>query len=187
MPPVAIARLAHDLPGLPVKRQRLRAGHAAPGIKADRPRRKRCRRGLAAEQLLGRRPRIIGLGKRRQRLGVDAAQVLRGCGHREQRERKHNRDACPRAAYPCLQPHRSHANMGSAHCAKPVMNAPRPIATDKDSLGRWRSGPFRDRSGGDIARLSAGNRAGTARTFASRSSNFHYRKGLLDALLAESA
>src|SRR5271165_6853129 len=68
MPPIAVARLAHHLPGLAVEGQRFRAGEATPGIKADGTRRERCRRRLAAKQFLGRRRWIVGICQRRQRV-----------------------------------------------------------------------------------------------------------------------
>jgi hypothetical protein len=77
MPPIAIARLAHHLPSLAVEGQRFRAGDATLGIKADGMRRQRCRRRFAVKQFLGRRHRIVRVCQRGQRLGIDAAQVLR--------------------------------------------------------------------------------------------------------------
>ena len=71
--PIAVARQPHDLPGRAGDRQRHRAGEAAVGIGADRPRRTGKRRQLAAEQILGRRRRRIRIGERRQRLRIERA------------------------------------------------------------------------------------------------------------------
>ena len=72
MAPVAVARQPHHLPGLAVDRHRDGAGEAALGVEADRARLQRRRRGAAAEQFLGGRLRIVGIGERRQRLRIDA-------------------------------------------------------------------------------------------------------------------
>ena len=80
MAPVAVARQPHHLPGRAVDRQRHAAGEAAVGVVADRARRHRGRRGLAAEQFLGRGFRIVRMFERRQRLRVHGAEVLRGRG-----------------------------------------------------------------------------------------------------------
>ncbi len=80
MAPVAVARQPHHLPGLAVDRQRDAAGEAAVGVVADRARRERRGRRLAAEQVLGRRVGIVRLCERRQRLRIERAAVLRGGG-----------------------------------------------------------------------------------------------------------
>jgi hypothetical protein len=77
MAPVAVAREPHHLPGGAVDRQRLGAGEAAFGVESDHLRLELRRRGLAAEQFLGRIVGIVGLGERRQRLWVERAQILR--------------------------------------------------------------------------------------------------------------
>ena len=59
--------------------QGLVAGDAAMGVKAEHARRHRRRQHLAAEQLLGGDLRIVRVGKRRQRLRIDRALVLRPC------------------------------------------------------------------------------------------------------------
>src|SRR5262249_17349212 len=78
--PVAIARQPHDLPGLAVDRQRLRAGEAAVRVEADRAGREAGRGRLAAEQFLGRQLWIVRIGERRQRLWLERALVLRRRG-----------------------------------------------------------------------------------------------------------
>ena len=77
MPPVAVARKPHHLPGLAADRQCGSAREAAFGIKADGARRKLSRCLFAGEQLLGRRGRAGGLGERRQRLRIERALILR--------------------------------------------------------------------------------------------------------------
>jgi hypothetical protein len=77
MPPIAVAREPHDLPGGAIDRQRLGAGEAAFGIEAEHLRLELRWRGLAAEQFLGRIVGIVGLGERGQRLGLEGAQILR--------------------------------------------------------------------------------------------------------------
>src|SRR5258706_1238818 len=76
MPPIAIARQPHHLPGLAIDRQRFRTGNAALGVEADHVRRHRRRQDLAAEQLPGAEFRIVWIGQRRQRRCIDAALVL---------------------------------------------------------------------------------------------------------------
>ena len=84
MAPVAVARQPHHLPGLAVDRQRHAAGEAALGVEADGARRhRRRRRRPPAEQLLGRRLRIVGMRQRRQRLGIERAVILRVRGCRQ--------------------------------------------------------------------------------------------------------
>ncbi len=97
MAPVAVARQPHHLPGRPVDRQRHAAGETAVGVVADRARRHRGRRGLAAEQFLGRRVGIVRVGQRGQRLGIERAEVLRGGGaadHEQQQAKRTIESGC---------------------------------------------------------------------------------------------
>ena len=80
IPPHAIARQAHDLPGLAVDRQRLRAGETAARVEADRARLSFDGRQRPPEHFLGRQPRVGGIGERGQRLGVQRPLVLGGRG-----------------------------------------------------------------------------------------------------------
>jgi len=89
MPPKAIARNAHDLPGLAVHRQGLGAGKAPPRIKPDGARGKIGGFGRASEQFIGRRRRVVGPRQRRQGLGVDGADFLGGAaGYGRERQNK---------------------------------------------------------------------------------------------------
>ncbi len=75
MAEAAVARKPHRLPCRPVDRQRLGAGEAALGIKADRLRRAGGRRGFRREQHLGGRREILGnSGRCRHRKGEDRGQ-----------------------------------------------------------------------------------------------------------------
>src|SRR4029079_5385866 len=76
MSPVAIAREPHHLPRAAVDRQRRRSGKATLRIEADAA----CLdvRGtfLSSENLFGESLRAFGMTNRRQRLGVERADVL---------------------------------------------------------------------------------------------------------------
>ena len=81
MPPIAVARQPHHLPGVAIDRQAFGARDAAMGVEADHARLVRGRRQIfAGEQFLGADLGIVGIGKRRQRLCVDRAFVLRPRG-----------------------------------------------------------------------------------------------------------
>ena len=80
VPPHAVARQAHHLPGLAVDRQRLRAGEATAPVGADRAGLSLGRRHRPAEYFLGGQPRVGGIGERGQGLGVERPLVLRGSG-----------------------------------------------------------------------------------------------------------
>ena len=73
---IALAREPHHLPGLAVDRQRDAAGEAAAGVEADRARFEFRGLELAGEQFPGGVLRIVRIGERRQRFGVDGALVL---------------------------------------------------------------------------------------------------------------
>src|SRR5271165_223825 len=79
MTPVPVARKPHHLPGLAVDRQCDGARDAAFGVGPDGACLHRRGRRLAAEQFLRSHFGIIGMGERRQWLGIDAALVLRAC------------------------------------------------------------------------------------------------------------
>src|SRR3954463_11878593 len=66
MPPVAVAREPHHLPGLAVDRQRDAAGEAAMRVETDRTRSQVGGFYPPREQLFGGVLRIVRVGKRRQ-------------------------------------------------------------------------------------------------------------------------
>src|SRR5689334_16945816 len=92
MAPVAVAREPHDLPGRTVDRQLLGAGDATVGIEAVDVRRVVAGLGLAAEQLLGGRFRIVRMRERWQRLRIERALVLRERGRGRERQEKQGAD-----------------------------------------------------------------------------------------------
>ena len=100
MAPVAVAREPHHLPGRAVDRQRHGARETALGIEADGARLQIRRRGLAAEQLLGRRRGIVRLGERRQRLRIEGALVLRACDLRREQCGQHQCGGAPNGVAP---------------------------------------------------------------------------------------
>ena len=89
IPPHAIARQAHDLPGFAVDRQRLRSRKTAARVEADRARLRFDGRQRPPEHFLGRQPRVGGIGERGQRFGVQRSLVLgeRRRGPRRERPR----------------------------------------------------------------------------------------------------
>src|SRR6516164_6109222 len=100
MSPVAVAREPHHLPGLAVDGQRLGPCQASVRIKSDGAGRNRRRRRLAAEQLLGRRCGIVGLGKCRKRCGIERALVLRRRrARRNRQDRKKEEPGAKRDAW----------------------------------------------------------------------------------------
>ncbi len=78
--PHAIARQAHDLPGLAVDGERLGSGKTAARVEADRARLGFDGRQRSPEHFLGRQPRVGGIGERGQRFGVQRSLVLCGRG-----------------------------------------------------------------------------------------------------------
>ena len=99
IPPHAIAREAHDLPGLAVDRQRFRSGETAARIEADRARWAFGRRQRPAEHFLGGQPRVRRIGERGQGLGIECSLVLGMRGGRAQGESDRKYDADPWESY----------------------------------------------------------------------------------------